>query len=493
MHWAAAMTDAAALLQCEHLSFRYDRKRPPVFTDLSLAVYPGETVLLMGPSGCGKSSLAYCLAGLYPAYAGTLEGTVLVAGTPITDCPPAMRSRLVSILFQNPDNQFCMDRADHEILFALENINYPGDLRQRTAELLDLVGLRDVAEKPIYTLSGGTKQKLALATALATGAKLLILDEPFANLDPDSCAQVAACLQKLNQQGLTILVVDHRPEYWQPFLSRVILMDRDGTLLAKSILPGEMLSHREEFSRRGLFLDDSWLRSHHPPQICADAPAAMTVRDLALYHDKKLFLSGLSFTLPKGSVTALVGRNGSGKSTLLHALAGVGRYKGTLQAQGRIGLVFQNPRFQFLTLTVLEEVTATLRVIHPKESEEWLADKARSLLEEFSMLEYASVSPYSLSQGQQRRLAILSMLAGDRPILLLDEPTYAQDERATQFILNLLDKRVSQGLTAVIATHDLALAQSCANQTLLLEDGVLRALNQDELNTYVQERSPAHA
>ena len=486
------MADTSIMLHCEHLSFRYDAQEPPVFQDLSLTVKQGETVLLMGPSGCGKSSLAYCLAGLYPAYAGIMEGKIQVDGCSIPDCAPAKRSQLVSILFQNPDNQFCMNRADHEILFALENINYTGDLRRRTAELLAMVGLEDVAEKPIYTLSGGTKQKLALATALATGAKMLILDEPFANLDPDSCAQVAALLQRLNQQGLTILVVDHRPEYWQSFLSRIILMNRDGTLSDKSILPGEMMQYRQEFSRRGLFLDDSWLRSHQPPKCKADAPAAMTAENLSLYHDKKLFLSGLSFTLPQGSVTALVGKNGTGKSTLLHALAGVGKSKGTLKTSGRVGLVFQNPRFQFLTLTVLDEVTATLRVIHPGETEQALADRARVLLDEFSMLEYEAVSPYALSQGQQRRLAILSMLAGDRPILLLDEPTYAQDERSTQFILELLDKRVAQGLTAVIATHDLTLAQCCANQTYLLENETLRALSKQELDAYVQERSPRH-
>ena len=192
------------MLSCRGLTFRYQKE--DVFRQLSFAIQPGEAVLLMGPSGCGKSSLAYCLAGLYPAYAGTLSGEILLEGKPLEDYPLAQRARGVSILFQNPDDQFCMDRVDHEILFALENINYPGDLRARTRELLALVGLEDVEHHLIHTLSGGMKQKLALATALATEAKLLILDEPFANLDPGSCADLSVKLAQLNRQGLSSLL-----------------------------------------------------------------------------------------------------------------------------------------------------------------------------------------------------------------------------------------------------------------------------------------------
>ena len=151
------------LLVGRELTFRYGKQSAPIFSNLSLTVEEGETVLLMGPSGCGKSTLAYCLAGLYPEYAGELAGTVRLAGRPLESYGPAARARTVSILFQNPDNQFCMDRVDHEVLFALENINYPGDLRARMDELLELAGLRELAQTPIRTLSGGTKQKLPCA------------------------------------------------------------------------------------------------------------------------------------------------------------------------------------------------------------------------------------------------------------------------------------------------------------------------------------------
>ncbi len=472
------------LLSCRDLTFRYGQQSPPLFSNLSLTVEEGEVVLLMGPSGCGKSTLAHCLAGLYPEYAGELEGEILLEGRSLAEYGPAERARTVSILFQNPDNQFCMDRVDHEVLFALENMNYSGDLQARMGELLDLVDLGGVASAPIHTLSGGTKQKLALCTALATGARLLILDEPFANLDPASCAQLSAKLRELNRRGLTLLVVDHRPDWWQGFLSRVVLMEGEGDLDQSSIPPGELTNHRAEFARRGLFLDDSWLDGRTPPQVPQPPEVMAEAKDLALFHEKTPFLEHLSFQLEKGSITALVGQNGSGKTTLLMALSGVGRHRGTLRVAGRAGLVFQNPRFQFLTLSVEEEVLTTLRFAQPGVEQTSLEGEAEALLGEFGLLRWRKHSPYELSQGQQRRLALLSMLAGNRPLLLLDEPTYAQDERSTRFILDLLERRVAQGLTAVMATHDLALARACANQILLLEDGRLIPLTTAELDDY---------
>ena len=477
------------VLSCRDLTFRYQKE--DVFRQISFAIQPGEAVLLMGPSGCGKSSLAYCLAGLYPAYAGNLSGDILLEGKPLEDYPLAQRARGVSILFQNPDDQFCMDRVDHEILFALENINYPSDLRARTRELLALVGLEAVDHQLIHTLSGGMKLKLALATALATEAKLLILDEPFANLDPGSCADLSVKLAQLNRQGLALFIVDHRPDYWLPFLSRILLMDKTGNLLPESVLPEELQAHRELFRERGLFVDDSWLEGQSPAPLPQPEEPMIQAKDLRLLQGKTTVAEHLSFDIPQGGITALVGRNGSGKTTLLTCLAGAGRCKGSLKVNGTAGLVFQNPRFQFLSLTVEDEVLTTLRALEPKAEEQALRQKARALLEEFDLLAWHKHSPYELSQGQQRRLALLAMLAGNRPLLLLDEPTYAQDERATQFIMELLRRRIGQGLTAVIATHDLALARCFANRIYLLEDGRMQLLSPEQLDQYAKERSHA--
>lgn len=488
MRWEGHMHNGGPLLSCRNLTFRYGAQAGPVFENLSFHVEQGEAVLFMGPSGCGKSTLAYCLAGLYPEYAGELEGEILIDDRPVSQIPPSKRAREISILFQNPDNQFCMGRADHEILFALENMNYDGDLQERMRELLHFSGLYAVGTAPIHTLSGGTKQKLALATSLATNARILVLDEPFANLDPAACVQLAGQLKELNRQGLTLLIVDHNPGYWRSFITRIALMDSQGTLVNENLLPDQLESHRELFARHGLFLDNHWLAGITPPAADPESPPIVRAKDLALKYEKETVLDGLTFQLKRGSVTALIGQNGSGKTTLLCTLAGVGKYKGELTVDGRAGLVFQNPRFQFLTLTVLEEVLTTLRVIDPCTDAALLQKRAEELLDEFGLLPLKDVSPYSLSQGQQRRLALLSMLAGDRPLLLLDEPTYAQDERSTRKILKLLYQRVRQGLTAVIATHDLALAKAFANQILLLEDGRLTPMTSKDLDRYASER-----
>ena len=480
---------AEPILACRDLTFRYEGA--PVFEHLSLSVEPGEAVLLMGPSGCGKSSLAYCLSGLYPAYGGELSGEITLEGRPLAGYQIADRAQAVSILFQNPDNQFCMDRVDHEILFALENINYPGDLWGRMEELLALVGLEEAETALIHTLSGGTKQKLALATALATGARVLILDEPFANLDPGACVRLAEQLRQLNRRGLTLFIVDHRPDYWRPFLTRVLMMNRDGSLEPDCLPPDGLEAHRAAFEARGLFLDDQWLDKRRPLPLPQPETAAVEGEDVSLVYGRKTVAKGLSFRFPKGGVTALVGRNGSGKTSLLTAIAGAGRYRGTLRVEGPAGLVFQNPRFQFLSLSVEEEVLTTLRAARPKADPEALSARAEELLEEFGLLAWRKHSPYALSQGQQRRLALLAMLAGEQPLLLLDEPTYAQDQQATAFILDLLERRVAAGLTAVVATHDLTLARRCANVVYLLEDGRMERLTPEALDRYAQERGCA--
>ena len=192
-------------LSCKNLSFSYGKGQEPVFSGLSLTVGKGEAVLLMGPSGCGKSTLAYCLAGLYPEYAGELEGEIFLEGEALSSYGPARRAKTVSILFQNPDNQFCMERVEHEVLFALENINYQGDMRARTEKLLEQVGLAAWASYPIRTLSGGMKQKLALATALATGARLLILDEPTAGLDPKERVRFRNLISSFSKDKIVLL------------------------------------------------------------------------------------------------------------------------------------------------------------------------------------------------------------------------------------------------------------------------------------------------
>lgn len=502
---ATAAAVPAPALEARGLAFRYGEGAGPVFSDLSLTVGRGEVVLVMGASGCGKSTLALCLAGLYPTYAGEMEGLVLAGGRDVAQMGARERSREVSILFQNPDNQFCMDTVEREVLFALENVGYEGSLRDRCHELLALVGLEDRAAEKIGRLSGGLKQKLALCTALACGARTLVLDEPFANLDPASCAAVSAELRRLNaEMGVTLVVVDHRAEWWLPFATRVVLMRCAGSLDDASFAADEFAAHAADLAAAGLFSGNEWAAGYAPVDLdesggagddagdgVASCGAVVLAHGLSSGYGRRRayapVLKDVSLDVARGSVVALVGACGSGKSTLLHAIAGACETRGSLVVEGRVGLVFQNPRLQFLALTVAEEVLVTLRSANPGTSEEELAARVPALLDEFALSGLAERSPYEISQGQQRRLAMLSMLAGAADVLLLDEPTYAQDERSTRLMLDMLMGRVAAGLTVVMATHDLTLARAIANKVLLVEDGRVREISRDELTRF--ERS----
>jgi len=458
-------------LSCRNLSFSYGKKAPSILNNVTFDIKKGEAVVLMGPSGCGKSTLAYCLSGLYPDYAGTVEGEIYVGDAALGSLSPSQRAKRISIMFQNPDNQFCMGRADHEILFALENINYLGDMNARMCELWRLVGLEGFETAPIHTLSGGTKQNVALATALATEADILILDEPFANIDPKACQELSQKLAQLNKAGLTLFIVDHRLNYWRSFMSRVMFMDSDGSINETGIYPDDLENRKSEFSERGLSFGNEWMDGQSPIIPPLPAESIIEISNLNVSYGKKTVLNSLSLTVQSGTISALTGDNGSGKSTLLWTIAGLKKYSGSQNISAKTGLVFQNPRFQFLTLKVKEEILFTLKHAIPSETPANLSSAADELLDEFGLLQYANASPYTLSQGQQRRLAILTMLAGDRPVLLLDEPTYAQDERATRFIMDLLKKRVTEGLTVIMATHDHALASAYANNVYNLKDG----------------------
>ncbi|MFV0411650.1 MAG: ABC transporter ATP-binding protein [Oscillospiraceae bacterium] len=463
----------APLLRCQNFGFYYQTQEKAVLQNLNFCLYPGETVVLMGPSGCGKSTLAYCMASLYPEYGGKVQGSMEMEGQNIAALPPNLRAQKVSMMFQNPGAQFCMGTPEDEVLFALENVNYGGSLPARAHQLLGLVGLQGQAKAPLPTLSGGTLQKVVLAAALATGAQLLVLDEPFANIDPAAAQAIAKTLQAIAaRQGVTLFIVDHRFDYWAPMATRIMVMNKQGALLHQNLLPGQFAQKRELLGALGLF----GLQAEYGPR----PPAAQGGPQTALYacglqagYGRHVVLQNLSLQIKSGTLTAVMGQNGSGKTTLLWALAGLIKHKGKLQTAGRAGLVFQNPAYQFVTLTVLDEVLYTLAAAAPKGEKGGQRQAALQLLQEFGLAQYAGCSPYMLSQGQQRRLAVLAMLAGNHEILLLDEPTYGQDKNGTVFMMERLAERVGRGLTVLVATHDAALAETYAGRILYMQGGAL--------------------
>lgn len=466
-----------AVLKAENVCFWYDADKPPVLDNLSFTVHSKEAVVLMGPSGSGKSTLAYCVAGLYPEYAGERKGKIAaVDGEEIADFPPNRRAQYISMMFQNPDDQFCMDTVENEIAFALENIAYTGDFNKRIQELLCLVGLEGMEKKQITALSGGTKQKVALATALATRPRVLVLDEPFANIDPKAAHDIAGSLKGLLAElDLALLIVDHRLDYWAEMATRIMVLGKEGRWAAESLSVEELKQNRRLLQGLGLFgltaeYGNTAVHSILPKVPCTKY--AVKANGLFAGYGKEKVIKGIDLQICAKTITAIMGANGSGKSTLLWTIADLLKHTGTLERDKPVGMVFQNPGYQFLTLKVIDEVLYTLRIEYPDEEEKEQQDRAMKLLREFGLEEHAETSPYMLSQGQQRRLAVLSMLAGRQKLLLLDEPTYAQDKKGTLFIMDLLAARVEkEGLTAIFATHDPYLAKAYAHRILYMNDG----------------------
>ncbi len=469
----------------DRVTFSYQEGGKPVLNRLS-AQFPCDAVtVLAGPSGCGKSTLLFLAAGLYPRSAGFLtEGRVSIGGADPGALSPEKRCLLTGLMFQNPELQFCMDTVEHELAFCLENIALPPEeMPARMAEALDFAGLAPLKSRPLLTLSGGQRQRAMLACLYAIGPKWLLLDEPFANLDDASARAIAAKLRELHEKkGTGILAVDHRLDNWMGAADRVVLLE-DGALSAP-MAPAAL--DAAAFARTGVILPGRPYRAPVPPS--PPGPAALTLEGLTVYRGKEKVLDGLSASFDRGRIHAVIGPSGCGKSTLFGALAGLWPWQGRILAEGRpvrrrhpipaLGFVTQNPQDQFVSGTVKGEILAGLA--HRPAGER--ADRTEEILRSIGLWRYRDVSPYMLSQGQQRRLGVAALLAMRCSILVCDEPTYAQDFKGTVAIMDELVRRTKEeDLCLLLSTHDPALARDYADVIWHMEGGRLYAQSEPRL------------
>ncbi|MCL6452332.1 MAG: ATP-binding cassette domain-containing protein [Alicyclobacillus sp.] len=498
----AAAVPARPLLALHGVSIQYPDAGAPSVSDVNLAIAPGECVLLLGPSGCGKSTLGLACAGLIPSSVeAEVSGQIWRAG----DLQAPGR---VAIVFQDPETQFCMLRVDDEIAFGLENRCVPReDMPDRILASLAEAGLAVNPAVAHSTFSGGMKQKLAIAAALATDAQLLILDEPTANLDPASTRQVFDTIARLKAQGKTLLVIEHKFAALLPVADRVVMMDHTGRIrrvgtpeavleeawpwmVAEGILPAWQVrpsagptalgtdSVPDVTARAAVAAEE--VRTADRSQPVADAAPLVTVTGATLAYGTDTVWRDVSFALPRGSFTAIVGPNGAGKSSLLQALAGLqplaagqvelaGRPVGAWKPADRfrkLAYCFQNPEYQFVFERVGDELAN--RVVADDVPAEVLA-----LLAEFGLDGTAQQSPYGLSQGQKRRLSVASMLRVDHDLYLLDEPTFGQDARTQEAIMDHLLRLQQAGKTLVMTTHDMELVRRYATHVAVLAEGRL--------------------
>lgn len=482
-------------IELEHVTFRYfEHGKHNVLEDASIRIPQGKITVIAGNSGCGKSTMAAVADGLYPENGGILSsGQVRLFGQPAGEMSPAARSRYLSMMFQNPDLQFCMDTLRKELRFCLENICVPVEKMdeevERWAGKMDMTPFLD---RKLYTLSGGEKQKAALTCLFLLGSKAILMDEPFANIDEDGAREIVQWIVRQNrEQGLTVAAIDHRLDYWLPAADEIIVMGKGGKILERGISRENFESHRSLFDREGLYYPGRY--EQKVQEEGAEVPALVLEK-----ASVKGLLDEACAVIPKGRITALLGPSGCGKTTLFYTLLGKGAYGGSIKADFggglkeissvrpkerflHMGIVFQNPGNQFITQNVYQEVEESYRRWQPQKDEKEQKEQVEEQLRSYGLGQYRKYSPYMLSQGQQRRLAVLASLAGNQEFLLLDEPTYGQDYRSTMAIMEELQEKVRRdGLTVLMATHDRALAHAVSSVIYEVKDRKLVRVSSDE-------------
>ena len=468
---------------------------------VDLTVGPGERVLLLGASGAGKSTLLHSLAGLTgpdSAVNGDQEGTLLVDGR------PADRSRgAVGLVGQDPETQLVMARAGDDVAFGLENLGVdPGLIWPRVDDALDAVGFPYGRRRSTGALSGGEKQRLVIAGALAMRPRLLLLDEPTANLDPDGAALVRGVLERLlAETEATLVLVEHRVADVVGLVDRVVVVEPGGGVIADGDPSSVFAAHGRSLAEQGV-----WIPGNDPvpdlvaapgggPRLEAVGVAARTPFQLGMRTaPRRVVLDGVDLPVAAGTATALTGPNGAGKSTLLTLLAGLSRpHRGEVLPRGplagadrrplvrwparllarHVGTVFQHAEDQFVTGTVRDELRfAPLRAgMGAEETERWVDE----LLERLRLAPLADVHPYTLSGGEKRRLSVATALSSGPShapdVLVLDEPTFGQDTRTWTELVELLGVLRAQGRAVVMATHDELLLRHLADVRVRVAEG----------------------
>ena len=440
-------------LELRELTFSYAPDRPPLFKKLDFCVEPQTCSLLATPLGSGKSTFFKLLCGLYPQFGGQItNGGVFLEDQPLEQIVPFERAKRIGMLFQDPDKRFCMATLDQQLTFVLENLQLPADQitakKQHILQELELTSLKD---RQLSTLSGGQKQQAALACVLATESEIILLDEPFANVDPTSKNKLLKLLLKLKKQGKTFIIADHDPSGYQDLLDFAYRFNADHSRLIK------------------FNLSRSTLASHVPLRWQPLKPGKLTWKQLSLTRGNKLLLKPHDLTLPKGQLGLLSGANGVGKSSLFQALCTLIPYQGNLSYAGqrpsrffkqrwakKVGLMLQEASAQFSCATVQEELAlVSQNTLAPHY---WTKERFFYAKQALGLTELAHHSVYQLSGGQQQKLQFLSVLAMGQPVLLLDEPFANLDQASIQTCLTLLkDSCHAEQTTVLLTSHQRSL------------------------------------
>ena len=487
------------LARLSHVTYAYPHTVPLVLDDLSWDMLEMQAVLLLGPSGAGKSTLLRTFNGLVPHFSGgRFGGTVTVAGRAAQRDGPRAMSAVVGMLFQDPESAAVAPRVADDVAFALEQFGVPRrEMRCRVHDALVAVGVGHLAERELATLSGGEQQRVALAAAIVRAPRLLVLDEPTSQLDPEGARAVLDAVTAVRAaSGTGIILAEHRVERVVEWASEGLFLPGDGALLRGDLrtilaraharsaswlppvvalglargwhpLPLSIAEAKAHMARDGLALLD-------PPAVPAWHPAGaplLTASGLGVSLDGQRILREIDLALYPGEIVALIGPNGAGKTTLLRALLGVQPLDaGRIQRAGHVGYVPQQPGALLFAEKVADELTFTLRARGLHTFPARYGD-AEGLLAALRLDGMAGRYPRDLSVGERARVAIAAALAADPPMLFLDEPTRGLDPDAKDDLLAVLGRLRDDGQAVLLVTHDAELVARAADRVIALDRG----------------------
>ena len=512
------------IISFKNFSFQYRAQKKPTLKEINLDIYPGERVLIAGPSGCGKSTLAGCINGLNPfSNPGECSGELIVEGVDAPKSSIFQLSAHVGTVLQDPDGQFIGLTVGEDIAFALENSCMPqNEMHEITRHAAELVGIQDHLDFAPHELSGGQKQRVSLAGVMVDQVKILLFDEPLANLDPATGKQTIELIDEIQEKtDTTVVIIEHRLEdvLWRD-VDRIVLMG-DGKILA-DLHPDELLSTRlleENGIREPLYLtalryagvelapakkpahvdsvviDEAdrkkmtdWFWSRPAAEAEKEHEPLLEVRNLTFGYERgRQTLRDVSLTIHKGEMVSIVGKNGAGKSTFSKLVCGFETPdSGEILFQGRdllqenirhrakhIGYVMQNPNQMISKTMIFDEAALSLR--NMGKSEEEIREKVEETLKVCGLFPFRNWPVSALSFGQKKRVTIASVLVQDPELIILDEPTAGQDFHHYTEIMEFLRGLNEKGVTVVMITHDMHLMLEYTPRALVFADGRLIA------------------
>lgn len=452
------------MLESQNLAFSYDGKTQ-ILRSVDLQIRQGEVVVLTGPTGSGKSTLAKCLSGFIPrSIEGEFSGEIIINDENTSDYSIAKISRLVSLVQQDPDSQICTLKVSDEVAFGPENYEFELKSIEKLVESsLFAVGASHLHNRSTHTLSGGEKQRLAIASMLSCQPKYLILDEPSASLDPKGILLLRKILSGLKDKNVGVLCIEHNIDAIRPVADRILSIS-NGTITDWNKMDVQTITKPTK-------------------TIVQENTPLLTLERANFSYGSTQVIHDISLTIHQREVIALMGGNGSGKTTLVSLLGGLlepdngrvdlGRVAisdiDRKEIAKRISVVFQNPNHQIFERTVWKEQILTSEILN--EIHEASIERSTDLLNSVNLGTFLNRNPFSLSHGQKRRLNITSSIAHVPSILLLDEPFIGQDQEGREFISNIIVETACANGAALVVTHNPNFANNYCNRVIFVENG----------------------